>query len=83
MLIKLFACRLAFRANESFFSRAAFNCVEKNVDLRQYNDFHSKNVLLRLAATARKKLGTKQKNLTLPLVVISPKLPLMFISILE
>ena len=65
------------------FSRAAFNCVEKNVDLRQYNDFHSKNVLLRLAATARKKLGTQQNNLTLPLVVISPKLPLMFISILE
>ena len=65
------------------FSRAAFNCFEKSVNLRQYNGFHSKNVLLRLAATARKKLGTKQKNLTLPLVVISPKLPLMFISILE
>ena len=37
------------------FSRAAFNCVEKNVNLRQCFDFHSKNVLLRLAATARKK----------------------------
>ena len=30
-----------------------------------------------------KKLGTKQKNLTLPLIVISPKLPLLFVSILE
>ena len=56
------------------FSRAAFNCVEKNVKLRQYVELPSKNILVAFAAIAQKKLWTKQKNLTLPFIVIWPRL---------
>ena len=55
MLKPVFSWNLLPDQMKASFSRAAFNCVEKNVNLRQCNDFHSKNVLLRLAATARKK----------------------------
>ena len=55
MLKSVFSWNLLPDQMKASFSRAAFNCVEKNVNLRQCFDFHSKNVLLRLAATARKK----------------------------
>ena len=52
---RVFPWNLLPDQTKASFSRAAFNCVEKNVNLRQCFDFHSKNVLLRLAATAHKK----------------------------
>ena len=83
VLIKFFPCGLAFRRMKASFSRAAFNCVEKNVNLRQCVELASKSSLVAFASNSAKKLWTKQKNLTLPLIVISPKLPLLFVSILE
>ena len=52
---RFFPRNLLLDQMKASFSRPAFNCVQKNVNLRQCNDFQSKNILLRLAATARKK----------------------------
>ena len=83
MLKSVFSWNLLPDQMKASFSRAAFNCVEKNVNLRQCIDFHSKNVLLRLAATARKKTLNEAEEFDASFHCYFTQASLLFVSIIE
>ena len=71
---RVFSVDLLAKPMKDSFSRAACNYVERNCNLRQYNELPPKNILVALQQQRKKKLWIKQKNLTLLFIVIWPRL---------